>query len=408
MLITEVCAAGPPSITKIKFSKMTNTASEQAVSIELNTIEEAIEAIRAGEIIIIVDDEDRENEGDFVCAAEMVTPEVINFMATHGRGLICTPITEERAKDLELTRMVPQNTDLHGTAFTVSVDYKLQGCTTGISAYDRSTGIKALIRPDTKPEDYARPGHIFPLISKPGGVLRRTGHTEAATDLARMAGFYPAGVLVEILNADGSMARLPQLVQIANRFNLKIITIKDLVAYRMAEERLVEKVSEMALDTKFGTFQLLAYREINTRQIHLVIKKGFWELDEPVLTRVHAGSNTGELFALLLHGQDHQLHKTLARMSGEEKGVLVLLRYEDNEDEILNTLEELKKQKDKGEVLNPFLNRHQVARQKDIGIGAQILHSLDIRKIRLLTNTPRKRVGLIGYGIEIVEEVPFS
>ena len=386
---------------------MTNIVSDQAVNIQLNTIEEAIEAVRSGEIIIIVDDEDRENEGDFVCAAEMVTPEVINFMATHGRGLICTPITEERAKDLELSRMVPQNTDLHGTAFTVSIDYKLKGCTTGISAYDRATGIKALIRPDTKPDDYARPGHIFPLISKPGGVLRRTGHTEAATDLARMAGFYPAGVLVEILNEDGSMARLPQLVQIADRFNLKIITIKDLVAYRMAEERLVEKVSELEIDTAYGPFQLMAYREINTRQIHLVLKKGYWDLEEPVLTRVHAGSNTGELFAFLIKGQEHELRKTMGRIAEEGKGVLVLLRYDDDEDEILNTLEELKKQKDKGEVLNPFLKRHEVSRQKDIGIGAQILHALDIRKIRLLTNTPRKRVGLIGYGIEIVEEVPF-
>ena len=375
---------------------------------KLNTIEEAIEAIRAGEIVIIMDDEDRENEGDFVCAAECVTPEVINFMATHGRGLICTPITENRAHELSLNRMVTHNTDLHGTAFTVSLDYRLKGCTTGISAYDRATGIKALIDPDTKPEDFARPGHIFPLISKPGGVLRRTGHTEAAVDLAQMAGYTPAGVLVEILNPDGSMARMPQLMEIAQRFNLKIITIKDLVAYRMKSERLVEPVTSIEVDTAYGKFDVVAYRDITSGQSHLVLRKGQWSKDEPVLTRVHAGSNSGELFALLIKGMNKELHQTLKLIGQEGKGALVLLRYKEGDDILIRTIEVLKKQQEKGEKLNPFINRFLESEQKDIGIGAQILNHLGIHKVRLLTNTPKKRVGLIGYGIEIVENVPIN
>lgn len=376
---------------------------------KLNTIAEAIEAIRAGEVIIIMDDEDRENEGDFVCAAECVTPEIINFMATHGRGLICTPITEQRASALKLNRMVTQNTDLHGTAFTVSLDYLLKGCTTGISAYDRATGIKALINPQTKPEDFARPGHIFPLISKPGGVLRRTGHTEAATDLAKLAGYTPAGVLVEILNPDGSMARMPQLMEIAKRFDLKIITIKDLVAYRMRQERLVEPVTSIHLETAYGPFEMIAYREIDPGQTHLVLKKGDWEPGEPVLTRVHAGSNSSELFALLIKGVGKKLHRVLKMISKEGKGALLLLRYKEEEDILIKTIEILKQQQQEGEALNPFIYQYRKSsEQKDIGIGAQILNHLGIRKIRLLTNSPIKRVGLDGYDIEIVENVPID
>lgn len=372
----------------------------------LNTIEEAIADIKAGKVIIVVDDEDRENEGDFICAAECVTPEIINFMATHGRGLICSPITEERARTLQLNRMVTHNTDLHETAFTVSVDYKLKGCTTGISAYDRATGIKALVDPSTAPEDYARPGHIFPLVAKTGGVLRRTGHTEAAIDFASLAGFYPAGVLVEILNADGTMARLPQLIEIAAKFDLKIVTIKDLVAYRMKKVRLVKREESMEIDTAFGRFEFIAFKEINSSRNHLVIKKGEWKEEEPVLVRVHAGSNTGELFALMIKGMSKELHQTMQLISEAEKGAILLLRYDEEEDLIIKTIRALKAQEEKGEKLNPFLQRYMESEQKDIGIGSQILRDIGIQKIRLITNTPRKRVGLIGYGLEIVENVP--
>ncbi len=380
--------------------------TKASADIKLNTIEEAIAAIKKGEIIIVVDDEDRENEGDFICAAECVTPEIINFMATHGRGLICSPITEEKAKELKLDRMVVENTDLHGTAFTVSIDYRLKGCTTGISAYDRATGIKALIDPATKAEDYARPGHIFPLIAKMGGALRRTGHTEAATDLAKMAGFSPIGVLVEILNSDGTMARLPQLAEIAKKFDLKLITIKDLVAYRMKRERLVKKETSLEIDTPFGKFELICFRETNSNQQHLVVKKGNWNKDEAVLTRVHASSNTGELFAILMEHTSTKLYNILEKIADEGKGVLILLRYQEEEGLMLNIMDALNEQQSNGETLNPFLKRYLETEQKDIGIGSQIIHDLGIRKIRLLTNNPRKRVGLIGYGLEIVENVP--
>lgn len=372
---------------------------------ELNTIEEAIAEIKAGKVVIVIDDEDRENEGDFIAAAECATPEMINFMVTHGRGLVCTPITEERAKELKLNRMVEDNTDLHQTAFTVSIDYRLDNCSTGISAYDRATGIKALTRAETKPGDYGRPGHIFPLIAREGGVLKRTGHTEAATDLAVMAGYSPVGVLIEILNEDGTMARLPQLMEIAKRFDLKIITIKDLVAYRMRQERLIERKSEITIETAYGQFDVIAFQETKTGQLHLAIKKGEWEADEPVLTRVHAGSNTGELFALLIKGMEKELHKTLEVISQNGKGLLLLLRYSDGDDAILQIMNALSKQQKSGEPLDPFLNRYLENEQKDIGIGAQILNDLGIRKLRLLTNTPRKRVGLIGYGLEIVENI---
>ena len=376
--------------------------------IKLNNIEEAIQDIKDGKIIIVVDDEDRENEGDFICAAEKITPEIINFMATHGRGLICTPITVKRAEELDLKKMVSSNTALHETAFTVSIDLIGQGCTTGISAYDRSTGIKALVNNDTSPHDFARPGHIFPLIAENGGVLRRTGHTEAAVDLARMADLYPAGTLVEILNTDGTMARLPQLIELAKAHDLKIISIKDLVAYRMRTESLIEKKLELSFDTQYGQLDIIAFNEVNTQLTHLVIKKGTWSDDEPVLTRVHSSTNSGDLLGALLQGYGMQLHKTLEIISKEGKGVLIYLRHKEEDNPMLDSLLALKEQQEKGKRLDPFPHRTQSTSQRDLGIGAQILSELNISKIRLLTNNPRKRVGLTGYGLEIVENVPIK
>lgn len=372
----------------------------------LNSIVDAVEDIKNGKVVIVVDDEDRENEGDFICAAECVTPEIINFMATHGRGLICAPITEIRAKELKLSRMVTENTDMHETAFTVSIDYKKKGCTTGISAYDRATGIQALVDEGTLPEDYARPGHIFPLIAREGGVLRRTGHTEASIDLAVMAGFKPAGVLIEILNADGSMARLPQLVEIAKRFELKIISIKDLVAFRMASERLVRLENTLTIETKYGDFDMLVFKETNTGISHLVLKKGSWEPDESILTRVHSGSNIAEIFAFFLKDTNRIIHDTLRMIEDEGKGVLILLRQKEDENSLNEIVEAMKTQKSLEEPINPYFKRNMENEQKDFGIGAQILHDLKIRKIRLLTNNPKKRVGLIGYDLEIVDNIP--
>ena len=378
---------------------------KNTIEIKLNTIEEAIADIRAGKVIIVVDDEDRENEGDFICAAECVTPEIINFMATNGRGLICSPTTEQRAKELKLDRMVAQNTDRHGTAFTVSIDYKHKACTTGISAYDRATGIRALTDASTKAEDFSRPGHIFPLIAKDGGVLRRTGHTEAAIDLATLAGFQPAGVLVEILNEDGTMARLPQLMLIAQKFDLKIVSIHDLVAYRMKSERLVKRVLSVNIPTPYGEFEVIAFKETTTNTTHLVFKKGDWALDEAVLTRVHSGTNAAEIYAAFLKNLAPAKDKTLQKIADEGKGVLLLLRYPEEENALLNILHALKEQQQKGEKLNPFLKRNSSLRQREIGIGAQILHDLGIRKIRLLTNNPRPRTDVSAYDLEIVEQV---
>ena len=376
--------------------------------ITLNTIEEAISDIKAGKVIIVVDDEDRENEGDFICAAEMVTPEIINFMATYGRGLICTPVTAERAEELELHKMVSSNTALHETAFTVSIDLIGQGCSTGISAYDRSTGIKAIVNKDTKAHDFARPGHIFPLIAEDGGVLRRTGHTEAAVDLAKMAGFYPAGTLVEILNPDGTMARLPELVELAKEHQLKIISIKDLVAYRMANERLIKEMTRVDIDTQYGEFEIIAFNETSSGITHLAIKKGDWKEDEPVLTRVHSSTNTMDILGALLHGYGVQLHRTLEMIEKEGKGVLIYLRQKDDDDPVLASLEAIKRMKETGEKQKIFPSRTQSTQQRDLGIGAQILNELGISKLRLLTNNPRKRVGLIGYGLEVVENIAFN
>lgn len=371
---------------------------------KLNTIEEAIEDIRNGKVIIVVDDEDRENEGDFICAAECVTPEIINFMATHGRGLICTPIEERRAEELGLAMMVPDNTALHETAFTVSIDLIGQGCTTGISAYDRATGIRALVHPDTRPSDYAKPGHIFPLKAKTGGVLRRTGHTEATIDLARLAGFKPAGVLVEILNQDGTMARLPQLVETAKKFDLKIITIKDLVAYRMRTERLIKREFTMPFKNQYGEFELIAYSQIPTGDTHLAIIRGIWQPDEPVLVRVHSSMEGNDLLGVIFDDFGANLDRAFRKISGEEKGAIVIMRHGEKDLSLLHCLQNLQSSLDKSQ--KPFRGRrsHEME-QRDYGIGAQILRDLGISKIRLITNSKTRRVGMIGFGLEIVDVV---
>ncbi|NUQ24744.1 MAG: 3,4-dihydroxy-2-butanone-4-phosphate synthase [Saprospiraceae bacterium] len=371
-----------------------STATIQEEAVKLNTIDEAIADIQAGKVIIVVDDEDRENEGDFICAAACITPEIINFMATHGRGLICAPIDERRADELNLNLMVNSNTSLHETAFTVSIDLIGQGCTTGISAYDRATGIRALVDPNTQPADFARPGHIFPLRAKTGGVLRRTGHTEAAIDLARLAGFYPAGVLVEILNEDGTMARLPQLIEISKKFDLKIIAIKDLVAYRMRNERLIKREMSVNIQTAYGDFEVIAYRQITTNDIHLAIKKGQWDCDEPVLVRVHSASETGEVLGAIFENYGIQLQKAIEQISQEGKGVLLYMRHGEKSDMLLQQLQQFAQPEAKQE-----------SEQRDFGVGAQILRDLDICKIRLITNNPKRRIGLTGYGLEIVENL---
>lgn len=388
--------------TSIKKSESTQNQND----LPLNTIEEAIHDIRNGKVVIVVDDEDRENEGDFICAAECITPEIVNFMATHGRGLICTPITAERAEELQLNPMVQHNSDLHGTAFTVSIDYKRKGCTTGISAYDRATGIKAITEEETLPIDYARPGHIFPLIAKEGGVLRRVGHTEAAVDLARLAGFCPAGVLVEILNDDGTMARLPQLVELGKELDLKVITIKDLVAYRMKEERLIKKEATVTFDTEFGQFEVIAFSELATGTTHLAIKKGQWKEDEPVLIRVHSSTNTGDVLGMLLRGYGQAMEKTLKAIAKEGKGVLLFIRHNEDDNTLLATLRQMEEKQRIGDKLPPFPKVTASNVQRNFGIGAQILHDLGVRKLRVLTNNPKRRIGLLGYGLEFVENVP--
>ncbi len=379
---------------------MTETKQTTIKNFKLNTIEEAIEDIRKGKVIIVVDDEDRENEGDFICAAETITPEIINFMATYGRGLICTPIDERRADELGLNMMVSSNTALHETAFTVSIDLIGHGCTTGISAYDRATGIKAMIDPKIKASDFARPGHIFPLRAKSGGVLRRTGHTEATIDLARLAGFYPAGVLVEILNPDGTMARLPQLIEVAKKHDLKIIAIKDLVAYRMQHERLVTKELAVKKSTKYGDFDIIAYRDIISDDLHLAICKGEWREDEPVLVRVHSTSETGDVIGYLFEDYGSHLEKAMKMIAEEGKGVVLYMRQSEKSDVILHRLKQYQQEYEG----NTTEQRSDMS-QRDFGIGAQILRDLNITKIRLMTNHPRRRVGLIGYGLEIVENV---
>ena len=371
---------------------------------KLNTIEEAIEDIRLGKIVIVVDDEDRENEGDFICAAESITPETINFMATHGRGLICTPIDEKRAKELKLDMMVSSNTALHETAFTVSIDLIGKGCTTGISAYDRSTGIRAMVDPSTKAEDFARPGHIFPLIAKTGGVLRRTGHTEAAIDLARLAGFYPAGVLVEILNEDGTMARMPDLMDIAQKFDMKLITIKDLVEYRMSKERLVQREIAVTIDSFYGPLELLAFKQKTSGETHLAIKKGNWSKDEPVLVRVHRANHYAAPLSDLLTSQGEVLDGALKLIEKEGKGLVLIMNQHEKDRDLVYLLNQIKDSQEKGEKLKLKYSMD----DRDYGIGAQILNDLNLTKLKLITSKPTKRIGLIGYGLEIVENIPLN
>ncbi|MFN3874913.1 MAG: bifunctional 3,4-dihydroxy-2-butanone-4-phosphate synthase/GTP cyclohydrolase II [Flavobacteriales bacterium] len=378
------------------------------MSTVFNTIEEAIADIQAGKAVIVVDDEDRENEGDFVTAARNATPEMVNFMATHGRGLICAPLTERRCQELELDLMVRDNTALHETPFTVSVDLKGRGTTTGISASDRSKTILALIDPAMKASDFARPGHIFPLMAREGGVLRRTGHTEAAVDLARMAGFEPAGVIVEIMNDDGSMARLPQLRQIAQRFGLKIISIEDLVAHRMRTERIVERQVDVKLPTRHGDFTLIAYRQTTTGEEHLALVKGQWAPDEPVLTRVHSSCVTGDIFGSCRCDCGPQLQRAREMVEREGKGVILYMQQEGRGIGLLNKLKAYKLQEQGADTVEANLMLGFDMDARDYGVGAQILHDLGVRKLRLLTNNPRKRTGLIGYGLEIVENVPIE
>ena len=370
----------------------------------LDTIESAIADIKAGKIIIVVDDENRENEGDFLAAAEMVSPEMINFMATHGRGLICAPLTEKRCKELELGMMVHNNTDPMETAFTVSVDLRGKGVTTGISASDRATTVKALIDKNTKPFDLARPGHIFPLKAKEGGVLRRTGHTEAAIDFARLANLQPAGLIVEIMNEDGTMARLPQLIDVAKKFNIKIVSIEDLVAYRMEHDSLIEKKEDYTILTRFGDFRLRAYQQTTNNQVHIALTKGVWTSDEAVLTRVNSTLVNNDILGTLTNNADKKLDQMFQAINENGKGAILFINQQNQAQNLLNRLHILKENQANGVMKAPVMAMD----NKDFGIGAQILHDLKISKIQLMTNTQQtKRVGMIGYGLEIIDYVTY-
>ncbi len=372
--------------------------------IQLNTIEEAIEDIRNGKVIIVVDDENRENEGDFIAAAEAVTPEMINFMAKHGRGLICAPLTEERCEELDLSMMVENNTVLHHTQFTVSVDLIGHGCTTGISVQDRAKTIKALVNDSTKPHDLGRPGHIFPLRAKNGGVLRRTGHTEAAVDLARLAGFEAVGILVEILNEDGTMARLPHLVEVARKFDLKLVSIEDLVAYRMRHDSLIVKREEFEVETRFGHFTLHAYQQTTNEQVHLALTKGSWELDDPVLTRINSTLVNNDILGTLTHNADKKLDDMFKALNEAGKGAIVFINQQSQSYNLLKRLRGLQENQINGIIKAPKIEMD----TRDFGIGAQILHDLNITKMRLMTNSDQaKRVGIVGYGLEIVDYSPY-
>ncbi len=374
----------------------------------LDSIESAIEEIKAGKLIIVVDDEDRENEGDFVTAARNITPEMVNFMSKYGRGLICTPLIEDRCEELKLDLMVNNNTALHETAFTVSVDLLGHGCTTGISAHDRSKTIQALIHPDTKPEDLGRPGHIFPLRAKKGGVLRRAGHTEATIDLARLAGFEPAGVLVEIMNEDGSMARLPELRTIAKKFDLKLISIKDLIEYRMKSDTLIEEIVRVNMPTQFGEFTLVAFSEKGTANEHLALIKGEWDKDEPVLVRVHSSCFTGDILGSLRCDCGEQLHAAMQMVEKQKKGAILYMNQEGRGIGLMNKLKAYKLQENGMDTVEANLHLGFPMDKRDYGIGAQILRHLGITKLKLISNNPKKRAGLLGYGLEIIDAVPIE
>ncbi|MGR7813862.1 3,4-dihydroxy-2-butanone-4-phosphate synthase [Lacinutrix undariae] len=383
----------------------TTTENSSQANIKLDSIEDAINDIRQGKIIIVVDDEDRENEGDFIAAAEKVTPEMINFMATNGRGLICAPLTEDRCEELDLNLMVQNNTVLHHTPFTVSVDLIGHGCTTGISVHDRSKTIEFLVKDETKPHDLGRPGHIFPLRARNGGVLRRTGHTEASVDLARLAGLKPAGILVEILNEDGTMARLPQLVKVAKKFDLKIISIEDLVAYRMEHDSLIEKKEDFDIETRFGSFRLRAYHQTTNDQIHVALTKGSWSVDEPVLTRINTTLVNNDILGTLTNNADEKLDDMFKVINEAGKGAIIFINQQSQTMNLLKRLNALKDAQVAGEVVKaPRMEMD----SKDFGIGAQILHDLNIHKLRLISNSEQtKRVGMIGYGLEITDYVNY-
>ncbi|MBC7627977.1 bifunctional 3,4-dihydroxy-2-butanone-4-phosphate synthase/GTP cyclohydrolase II [Ferruginibacter sp.] len=371
----------------------------------LDSIESAIEDIKFGKLVIVVDDEDRENEGDFITAAQNVTPAIINFMSRYGRGLICVPLSEERCDALNLQAMVSDNTSLHATPFTVSVDLLGNGCTTGISAHDRAKTVQALVDPSTKPQDLGRPGHIFPLRARKGGVLRRSGHTEATIDLARLAGFEAAGVLVEIMNEDGSMARLPQLKKIAKKFDLKVVSIKDLIAYRLSKETLIQEEERVQMPTKYGIFELIAFKQLNTGEIHLAIKKGDWEKDEPVMVRVHSSCMTGDILGSLRCDCGDQLHKALKMIEAAGKGLVLYMNQEGRGIGLINKLKAYKLQEQGLDTVEANLQLGFGMDERDYGVGAQILRHLGISKMKLMSNNPRKRAGLLGYGLEVVETI---
>jgi 3,4-dihydroxy 2-butanone 4-phosphate synthase/GTP cyclohydrolase II len=388
--------------------KMPNFASKlyrNMHAIKIDSLEEALEDYKQGKMIIVVDDENRENEGDFLIAAEFATPEVINFMATHGRGLICVPLEEKRCEELGLDLMVGKNTEMHQTAFTVSVDYLKDGCTTGISARDRARTVQALIDSETKPEDFSRPGHIFPLKAMEGGVLRRSGHTEAAIDIAKIAGLKPAGVIVEIMNEDGTMARLPNLRKVADRFGLKLITIESLIQYRLKTESLIKREIGVNMPTQHGDFEMIAFRQINTGELHLAMVKGEWEPHEPVLVRVHSSCVTGDIFGSCRCDCGHQLEKALEMVHEAGKGCVLYMQQEGRGIGLLNKLKAYKLQEMGRDTVEANLELGFKGDERDYGVGAQILRNLGIRKLRLMTNNPKKRAGLIGYGLEIVDNV---
>ena len=375
---------------------------------KLNTIEEAIADFKEGKFLIVVDDEDRENEGDFITAAELITPEKVNFMFTNGKGLVCAPITEDRCKELGLDLQVMNNTSLHETPFTVTVDMIGNGCTTGVSAHDRAMTIKALCDPNTRPSDLARPGHIFPLRAQNRGVLRRAGHTEAAVDLARLSGLYPAGVLVEIINEDGTMARLPQLMEVAKKYDLKIISVKDLIAYRLRSESLIEKGDEVDMPTAYGHFKLIPFRQKSNGQEHIALIKGEWKVDEPILVRVHSSCATGDIFGSLRCECGEQLHLAMKRIEAEGKGVIVYMNQEGRGIGLMNKIRAYKLPENGYETVDANIHLGFKPDERDYGVGAQILRELGVTKMRLMTNNPKKRIGLESYGLDIVDNVPIE